>query len=149
LNDEESKIMSMNRLSLRWVRLALMYYALAVLLGYAMSASHDHRLKGVHVHLNMLGWMSMSLFAWLYSQFPQAARSKAAAVHFWLYNLGLPVMMAGLAGLLLGHAQAEPVVALGATVTVVAVLTFVVNMLLATRQRTPVPAASRLQSAAA
>lgn len=140
--------MTLNTVSLRWVRLALVYFALAVLLGYAMSASHDHRLKGVHVHINMLGWMSMSLFAWLYQQFPQAARSKAAAVHFWLYNLSLPVMMAGLAALLLGHGEAEPVVALGATVTVVAVLTFVVNMLLATRERSR-QAAVRLQAAAA
>jgi L-asparagine transporter-like permease len=140
--------MTLNTVSLRWVRLALVYFALAVLLGYAMSASHDHRLKGVHVHINMLGWMSMSLFAWLYQQFPQAARGKAAAVHFWLYNLSLPVMMAGLAALLLGHAEAEPVVALGATATVVAVLTFVVNLLLATRERSR-QAALRLQAAAA
>ena len=124
--------MTLNNVSLRWVRLALVYFALAVLLGFAMSASHDHRLKGVHVHLNMLGWMSMSLFAWLYSQFPQAARGKAAAVHFWLYNLSLPVMMVALALLLLGHAQVEPVLAIGATFTVVAVLTFVGNLLLAT-----------------
>jgi cbb3-type cytochrome oxidase subunit 1 len=102
-----------------------------------MSAAHDHRLKGVHVHLNMLGWMSMSVFAWLYTQFPQAARGKAAALHFWLYNLALPVMMAGLSGLLLGHAQFEPMVAMGATVTVVAVLVFVVNLLLATRAAGP------------
>jgi L-asparagine transporter-like permease len=140
--------MTLNTVSLRWVRLALVYFALAVLLGYAMSASHDHRLKGVHVHLNMLGWMSMSLFAWLYQQFPQAARGKAAAVHFWLYNLSLPVMMAGLGALLLGHAEAEPVVALGATVTVVAVLTFVVNLLLATRERSR-QAAQRMNVATA
>jgi cbb3-type cytochrome oxidase subunit 1 len=125
--------MTLTPVSLRWIRLALVYFAVAVLLGYAMSASHDHRLKGVHVHLNMLGWMSMSLFAWLYSVFPRAAATKAAAVHFWLYNLSLPVMMVSLGALFLGHAQAEPVVAVGATLTVVAVLTFVVNMLLATR----------------
>lgn len=125
--------MTLTPVSLRWIRLALVYFAVAVLLGFVMSAAHDHRLKGVHVHLNMLGWMSMSLFAWLYSQFPQAARGKAAAVHFWLYNLALPVMMAGLSGLLLGHAQFEPMVAIGATVTVVAVLVFVANLLLATR----------------
>jgi hypothetical protein len=119
-------------LSLRWVRIALVYFLSAVLLGVAMAASHDHRLKGVHVHLNMLGWVSMSLFAWLYHQFPRAAQSKGALVHFWLYNTMLPLMMVALGGLLLGDARFEPVIAVGSIAVLASVVVFVVTMLRAT-----------------
>jgi hypothetical protein len=126
---------------LAWVRLALVYFLLAVSLGVAMAATHDFRLRGVHAHLNLLGWVSMGLTGWIYDRFPAAAASRAARVHFWLYQLALPVMMAGLAGLLLGHAAAEPVVAAGSVAMMLAVAVFAVNVLWHSRPR-PVAASS-------
>ncbi len=120
---------------LRWLRIALLYFVAAVTLGVAMAASHDFRLKGLHVHLNLLGWVSMAVTCFVYDRVPAAARSRLADVHFWLYQLALPVMMAGLAGLLLGHAQAEPFVALGSVAVLAAIATFVANVLWHTRDR--------------
>lgn len=119
-------------MSLRWVRMALVYFLVAVAMGVAMAATHDHRLKGVHVHINMLGWVSMALFAWLYQQFPRAAASRWAAVHFWLYSLAMPVSMAGLAGVLLGDARFMPLVAGGSVLVMVSVVIFVGLLLVAT-----------------
>jgi len=118
-----------NGFPLRWIQLALVYFLLAVTLGVVMAATHDFRLRGVHVHLNLLGWVSMSVTAWVYQQFPRAAAGVAARVHFWLYNLALPVMMAGLAGLLLGVNALEPVVAASSVAVLGAVALFVVNVL--------------------
>jgi hypothetical protein len=60
--------------------------------------------------------------------FPQSAATTLAAWHFGLYNAALPVMMAGLAFLLLGWAAAEPVVAVSSIVMLVAVLLFALNI---------------------
>jgi hypothetical protein len=108
----------------RWIGIALVYFILAIGLGVAMAASHDFRLKGLHVHLNMLGWVSMALMGVIYRLFPQAAASRLATWHFALYQAALPVMMVGLGGLLLGHEAMEPLVAAGSTGVLVAVLLF-------------------------
>jgi hypothetical protein len=115
--------------TVRWMRLALVYFVAAVSLGVAMAATHDFRLKGLHVHLNMLGWVSMSLKSVFYERVREAAASRWASVHFWLYTLALPVMMVGLAGLLLGHAAMEPVVAIGSVGVLAAVIVFVANLM--------------------
>jgi hypothetical protein len=112
------------RAAARWIVIALAYFILAIGMGVAMAASHDFRLKGLHVHLNMLGWVSMALMGVIYRLFPQAAASRLAAWHFALYQAALPVMMVGLGGLLLGHEAMEPLVAAGSTGVLIAVLLF-------------------------
>lgn len=108
----------------RWIGIALVYFIGAVGLGVAMAASHDFRLRGLHVHLNMLGWVSMVLMGLIYRAFPAAAASSLARWHFWLYQGALPLMLVGLAGLLLGHPAFEPVVAVGSVAVLVAVVLF-------------------------
>jgi hypothetical protein len=112
----------------RWVRIALVYFLLAVMLGVGMAASHDFRLKGLHVHLNLLGWVSLSVTALVYQLFPDAAATRAARVHFWLYNSALPVMMVALAGILLGHESFEPVIAVSSICVLVSVAIFAVTV---------------------
>ncbi|HET9644619.1 MAG TPA: hypothetical protein VFP68_14995 [Burkholderiaceae bacterium] len=129
----------------RWIRIALVYFLTAVALGVVMAASHDFRLRGLHVHLNLLGWVSMALTGAVYHLFPAAAQSRAARLHFWLYNLSLPVMMASLAGVLLGHPSAEPVVAISSIAVLCAVAIFVLTVLL---QRSGTSAATAASPAA-
>ena len=112
------------RFAARWVATALVYFIGAVALGIVMAASHDTRLRGLHVHLNLLGWVSMALFGVLYRIFPRAAASRLATLHFWLYQLALPVMMVGLAGILLGAAGFEPLVAGGSVAVGLAIVLF-------------------------
>jgi hypothetical protein len=112
----------------RWLLIALVHFLLALTLGVGMAATHDFRLRGLHVHLNLLGWVSAALTAWIYQQFPTAAAGMAARTHFWLYNLSLPVMMASLGALLLGRTEAEPLVAASSVLVWLAVLIFVLNV---------------------
>jgi hypothetical protein len=113
----------------RWIRIALVYFLIAVSLGLFMAASHDTRLRGLHVHLNLLGWVSLAITGLVYHVFPAAAETAAAKVHFWLYNLALPVMMASLAALLLGHTEVGPVLGASSAVLVASVAIFVVTVL--------------------
>ena len=115
-------------LSRRWIRVALIYFVVAVCIGMFMGGSHDFRLRPVHVHANMLGWVSAALTGCVYFLFPQAATTRLARIHFWLYNLALPVMMVSLAVLYLGQAGAEPIVGVSSVAMVLAVLIFAFNV---------------------
>ena len=108
--------------SRRWIVIGLVYFVVAVSLGVVMGASHDFRLKGVHVHANLLGWVSMILMGLVYRLYPSAATSRLAGWHFALYQLALPVMLGGLAALMLGQRAAEPVVAIASVVMLAAVV---------------------------
>jgi cbb3-type cytochrome oxidase subunit 1 len=112
----------------RWVLVALVYFVAAVSLGVFMAATHDFRLKGVHVHLNLLGWVSMALFGLIYSAYPAAGQTKLATWHFWIHNLTLPVFMALLFAMLSGNPALGPAVGLVATVTLIGIVLFAVNL---------------------
>lgn len=116
----------------RWLRMAVVYFVIAVGLGVFMGASGDHSLSGVHVHLNMLGWVSPALIGFIYAFFPQAATSRLASVQFWLHNATLPVMMLALALLLKGNPGVEPVLGATSVLMLLTVLLFALNVL---RQR--------------
>ncbi len=108
----------------RWIVLALVYFVAAVALGVAMSASHDFRLRGVHVHVNMLGWVSMALTGLIYRAYPAAAASRLAGWHFVIYQASLPVMALSLGALLLGVGEAVPVVAASSVTMLIAIALF-------------------------
>jgi cbb3-type cytochrome oxidase subunit 1 len=74
-----------NKLSNWFLRIAILYLIVGVSLGLFMAASHDHSMFPVHAHLNLLGWVSMTLFGLFYRFFPQAAQTTLAKVHFWIY----------------------------------------------------------------
>ena len=119
---------------------ALVYFVAAVSLGVFMAASHDFRLKGVHVHLNLLGWVSMALTAFVYRLFPTACAGFGARVHFWLYNTALPAMAVSLGGLLLGEPRFEPALAASSVAMLMAIVTFVVTVYRHSSQQATQPA---------
>lgn len=116
--------------SRRWIYAALIYFCLGVSLGLYMGASHDHGLAGVHVHVNLLGWVSLALIGVIYHVFPVAGASRAATVQFWLHNAALPVMMLALAAYLRGNAAIEPLLAVSSMVVPASVFLFAGNVLL-------------------
>jgi hypothetical protein len=112
----------------RLLRLAVLYALLGIGMGLAMSITHDFANKGVHVHVNLLGWVSMALMALGYRQFPRMARSPLARVHLWLHGLGLPVMAVGIYMVLHQLPNAEPVVASGSLAVAAAFASFALNV---------------------
>jgi hypothetical protein len=92
----------------RWLKLAVIYLLLGISMGIVMGATENFTLRPVHAHVGLLGWASLGLAGLIYSVFPTAATSRLGRIHFWLHNLGLPLMMAALAALLLGVSSAIP-----------------------------------------
>jgi hypothetical protein len=116
-----------------WLKLAVVYLIVGISLGIAMGASQNFTLRPVHAHLNLLGWTTMALAGLIYAVFPAAAASRLARIHFWLHNTSVPVMMAALSALLLGHTGAVPFLATAEIVAAVGVLVFAANLFINVR----------------
>lgn len=92
-----------------------------------MEIIHDFRLTSLHAHVNLLGWVSTALFGVNYSIYPFAANTKLAKVHFWLHNVGLPVMMIGLFCESFGITAGLPIMIVGSLAVVIGTLLFTIN----------------------
>jgi hypothetical protein len=108
-----------------WFRLAALYFAIGVMLGVAMGASGDHSLFAVHAHVNLLGWVSMALFGIIGTAHPSITEGRAAAAQFWMYNIGVPVMLGALTLRLKGVASIEPLIGIAFVFVGCSVLLFV------------------------
>jgi cbb3-type cytochrome oxidase subunit 1 len=116
-------------MGIRLIKISAVYFTIGVCLGLYMSISHSFTLTPVHVHINLLGWTALTLAGIIYHLFPQAAATKLAKTHFWLHNIGLPLMMIGLIFVVYRHNAWIPVTALGGTLVVIAVIVFTINLL--------------------
>lgn len=68
-----------------------------MLWGIQMSANHDHTLAPAHGHLNLLGFVGMSVFAAYYALSPQAAANRLAKIHYWLATASVLILTPGIA----------------------------------------------------
>jgi hypothetical protein len=48
-------------------------------MGIGMSAAHDFQLAPIHAHLNLVGFVALSIFGLTYKAYPALARSRLAA----------------------------------------------------------------------
>jgi hypothetical protein len=110
--------------SVTWLRIAVVYFVVAVTLGIVMGASGDHSLMPVHAHINMLGWVCMTLFGLIGHVYPATTQGRMADIQFWLYNLTVPVLLAMLTLVLKGHPALEPILGALSVVVGVTVLLF-------------------------
>jgi hypothetical protein len=110
------------------IRISVIYLFIGTALGMYMSITEDFGLSSVHTHITLLGWTTMTLAGLIYYLFPKVAQSALCKIQFILFNIGLPIMLAGLAFLLSGF-DAVVVVSIGATITSIAILVFTINIL--------------------
>lgn len=92
----------MTRVSDRFLQLAVISALIGMSWGVQMGVSGDFTQHPAHAHLNLLGWVSMAIYALFYRAFPTAAESKLAGLHFWVAVLGLIVFITSLAVVLMG-----------------------------------------------
>ena len=111
------------------VRIASVYLLVGLVLGMAMAVAEDFRLVSVHSHLLLLGWATLAITGIVYLVLPRCADTRLAAAHFWLHNLGLPVMMLSLAAEHLGEPRAQPLIGLGSVLVIAGLAIFTINVL--------------------
>ncbi len=116
-------------MGVRFLKIAAVYFLIAVCLGLVMGMIQNFSFASVHAHLNLLGWVSMAIFGIFYTIYPHAAQTKLANIHFWLHNIGLPVMQGALfVELLTGSKTLTIGVVIGSILIVVGTFLFVINL---------------------
>jgi cbb3-type cytochrome oxidase subunit 1 len=94
-----------------------------------MGMIHNFAFTSVHAHLTLLGWVSMAIFGIIYSLYPSAAETELAKTHFWLYNVGVPLMQGALFLQILTGNQAITIgIIIGSRMVVVGTLLFLINV---------------------
>jgi cbb3-type cytochrome oxidase subunit 1 len=86
----------MSRITVWFVRSSLVYFGIGVLLGISMAVypAGIEDLRFAHIHLNLLGWVSMMIFGVSYHVFPRFSGNplwseRLARWHFITANIGL------------------------------------------------------------
>ncbi len=111
-----------------YLKIATVYFTVAVLIGLTMGIIHDFSLSSVHAHLNLLGWVSMALFGLIYHFYPKAAETKLAIIQFWLHNIGVPIMLGAIAlEIITGSVVFIPIAIVASCVIVIGVILFTIN----------------------
>ena len=109
-----------------FLRIAVLYFIVGVAVGMGMAMSGVTILRPVHVHLNLLGWVSMMLFGLFYRAVPAAAETKLAKAHFWIYVPAHFVQMVTLTMYYNGNKAVDPILGISSMVVGAAVLCFAV-----------------------
>ncbi len=105
---------------------AVVYGVLGMLLGLVMGITQDHTQMPTHAHLLVIGWVSFALFGLFYHQFPSAAGTRLAAVHFWLAQASFIALIVGLFLIFGGRPGADPIAAVSSIGLLLSMVLFAV-----------------------
>lgn len=112
----------------RLIRTALACLVVGIAMGLYMGGAKDFRLAHVHVHVNVLGWLTLGVVGLLYLSRPELALGWMPKAHYWLHLIGLIVFMGGFAwSVLSGEFRVLPV-AVGSTTVGLGVLLLAVHV---------------------
>ena len=103
--------------------------------GPANDSDDEHKMRSAPAALISAAYRSISDGASVptvrsaYTVAPAASATRLARIHFWLHNLGLPAFMIALWMLLTGNESAGALVGISATVVIIALGVFAMNVL--------------------
>lgn len=116
----------------RWIKAAVIYFLIGVGFGLYMHATIQLQWGATHAHINVVGWLTTAMIGIIYTIYPQAGNSILGKVHFWLYNIGLPVLLIGM--FIIQPALGLPMVWIqlciwaGGSALAISILLFIVNV---------------------
>ncbi|MBP1804775.1 hypothetical protein [Rubellimicrobium aerolatum] len=108
---------------------AVLCVTAGMVLGLWMGPTGNFQFAPVHAHLNLLGWVTMALFAIYYRLTPRAAQGRLPRVHAALAIPGVLLMSGGLAVEIAGRPEGFPVIVLGAFLSFGSMLIFLFTVL--------------------
>ncbi|MDC0737984.1 hypothetical protein N6L24_06815 [Cognatishimia sp. SS12] len=86
----------MRGVALWFVGLGTVFLLLGMVWGIQMSATQNHILSPAHAHLNLVGFVLMSVFGLFYHTVPAAADKALAKLHFALSAGAVIIMIPGI-----------------------------------------------------
>lgn len=104
---------------------AIAYGLAGMAWGLQMGVSGDHEMMPAHAHLNLLGWVSLSIMAAFYrSAAGRTISARLRAANFALAASAPPVFSVALALKVAGHEEAAPGIVIGSILAVAGLATF-------------------------
>ena len=91
--------------------LAIVCLLVGISLGIYMGVREDFQLAPVHGHINLVGWVSLALFAVIYRVYPELSTSRLSRLHFWLAAPSAPMLPIGIYLAMLHQAPTLAIVA--------------------------------------
>lgn len=79
----------MKNLDRLFVLTGLVFLLIGMAVGLKMSATMDFTMRGLHAHLNLLGFVLMTLFGLCYRSWPKMQEGKLATVHYFLHTVSV------------------------------------------------------------
>ena len=120
-----------SKIGINLIKIASIYMVLGLILGVIMGMSKNHTLTTVHAHMSLLGWSTMGITGLIYISLPDCGNNALAKTHFWLHNIGLPIIVVSLTLFYgYGNAQAEPVAGIGSIIVLLGLIAFAANILI-------------------
>ena len=77
-----------------------------------------------HAHLNLVGWVSMALYALVYRQYPRGGPKSVALLHFWIANVGAVLLTVGIYTQMADMPSLAFIVISGSFITILGMLIF-------------------------
>lgn len=109
----------------RFFASAIIYAVLGMTLGLFMGMTQDHSQMPTHAHFVLIGWVTFAIYGFFYHAFPNAAANRLANAHFWLAEISLIVLLAGLFAIFGGKPDlGEPFAAAGSIGILLSVILF-------------------------
>ena len=119
----------MPRLSLAFFTAAGCCGLCGMTLGAYMAAHNDFTLAPAHAHLNLLGWVTLSIMGGFYAFAGPRTPKWLGWGNFCLSFGGVLVIVPSLAMLLMGHKEAEKFVIAGTVITICGMLAFAAEVI--------------------
>lgn len=120
----------MDQLGAKWIKIAVLYFALGI--GYGLFMHYTIQLKwaATHAHINLVGWVSAAIIGLIYSVYKDAGKTTLAKAQFWLFNIGLPFLLLGMIFIYVDVPRGvmEFCVSGGGSAVALSVVLFVVNV---------------------
>lgn len=120
----------MPRVSLAFFTTAAFCGLIGMVWGSYMGASQDHTLFPAHAHLNLLGWVTLSIMGTFYTLAGDRAPRRLAWANWLFSTLGVVLMIPMLTYLLSGHEQQMgPMMPIPEGITILGMLLFIASVL--------------------
>jgi len=119
----------MPRVSAAFFALGVVYLLLGMSWGMQMGGTEDFTMMPAHAHLNLLGWVTMSIYGTFYALTHASLSPRLAWINFALAAIGVAVMIPSLALFLPAHnVKFVPGIIVGELLTVSSLLVFAVSV---------------------
>jgi hypothetical protein len=118
----------MPRVSLAFFTVAALCGLTGMVWGSYMGMHQDFTLSPAHAHLNLLGWVTLSIMGVFYMLAGERAQGRLAWVNFALSASGVVVMTPLLAQLLMGNTAIGPMMAIPEILVIGGMLTFIASI---------------------